>query len=448
MKKLIFLSLILISSFLANAQSNVIDQVIAIVGNQEVLKSDVENEFLRYQSMGMASGSQDFKAQIFEEILIQKLLLSQAKRDSISVTESQVESQLNSRIDQYILRIGSKEKLEKYYKKSVMEIKDDFRNDIRNMMITEQMKNTITKDIRTTPSEVRRYYRTLNQDSLPDLPSKLEIQMIARKPVVSLTEKQRIREKLRVFRDRINNGESFATIAVLYSDDKGSATRGGELGYTARAKLVPEFANVAFNLKTDKISKIVETEYGFHIIQLIDRKGERINVRHILLTAKIDIQEKQDAINKLDTLANQIRNGEIDFAKAAQFVSEDKETKNNGGLLVNPQTGSSKLSIDILSKQSPATAEQVKKLKVGEISEPFIDESMGKLAIKIIKLSKIYASHKANLNDDWTQFENMLVAEKQKKIFDKWVMDNISSTYIHIDASYLNSKFNHKGWIK
>lgn len=448
MKKLIFLSIILISSFLAKAQSNVIDQVIAIVGNQEVLKSDVENEFIRYQSMGMASGSQDFKAQLFEEILIQKLLLSQAKRDSITVTEAQVESQLNSRIDQYIQRIGSKEKLEKYFNKSVMELKDDFRDDIRNMMITEQMKNNITKDIRSTPSEVRRYYRSLNQDSLPDLPSELEIQQIVRKPIINLAEKERIREKLREFRDRINNGESFATLAVLYSDDKGSASRGGELGYTARAKLVPEFANVAFNLKTDKVSKIVETEYGFHIIQLIDRKGEKINVRHILLSAKIDESEKQIALNKLDTLSNQIRNGEISFEKAAQYISEDKETKNNGGLLVNPETGSSKLSIDMLSQQSPSTAEQVKKLKVGEISAPFIDESMGKLSIKIIKLSKIYASHKANLNDDWTQFENMLIADKQKKVFDKWVIDNISSTYIHIDESFQNSAFNYKGWIK
>lgn len=448
MKKLIFLSLILISSFFVKAQTNVIDQVIAIVGNQAVLKSDVENEFIRYQAQGMLTGSVDFKGQLFEEILIQKLLLSQAKRDSISVTPMQVESQLSSRIDQYIQRIGSKEKLEKYFNKSIMELKNDFRGDIRNMMITEQMKNTITKDVRTTPAEVRRYYRSLNKDSLPDLPSQLEVQQIVRKPEVSLAEKERIRKKLRNFRDRINNGESFATLAVLYSEDKGSASRGGELGYTARAKLVPEFANVAFNLKTDKISKIVETEYGFHIIQLIDRKGEKINVRHILLTAKIADKEKEKAIVKLDSLAKQIRAKKFTFKEAAMHVSDEKETRNNGGLVVNPQTGSSKLSLDILSQLSPATAEQIKKLKVGEISAAFVEEGRGKLIYKIVKLYKVHKEHKANLADDWTQFENMLIADKKKKIFDKWVIENIKSSYIHIDDSFQNTTFNYKGWIK
>lgn len=448
MKKLLFFTLLLISSFVIKAQSNVIDQVVAIVGNQAVLKSDVENEFIRYQSMGMVSGSRDFKSQLFEEILIQKLLLSQAKRDSITVTETQVENQLSSRIEQYIKRIGSKEKLEKYFNKSIMELKDEFRNDIRNMMITEQMKNTITKDIRVTPSEIRRYYRSLNQDSLQDVPAEMEIQQIVRKPDVTLAEKERIRKKLREYRDRINKGENFATLAVLYSEDKGSASRGGELGYTARAKLVPEFANVAFNLKTDKVSKIVETEYGFHIIQLIDRKGERINVRHILLSPKINDTDKQDAINKLDTLSTKIRKGEFEFGKAAEYFSDDKDTKNNGGLIVNPQTGSSKLSINILSQIYPETAKMVQKLKLNEISEPFKDESRGKLSYKIIKLATIYNTHKANLNDDWSQFEKMLIAEKKKKVFDKWVSENIKSTYIHIDNTFQKTEFRYKGWIK
>ena len=448
MKKLLFFTLLLISSFIIKAQSNVIDQVVAIVGNQAVMKSDVENEFIRYQSMGMVSGAKDFKSQLFEEILIQKLLLSQAKRDSISVTETQVENQLASRIDQYIKRIGSKEKLEKYFNKSIIELKDEFRNDIRNMMITEQMKNTITKDVRITPSEVRRYYRSLNKDSLQDVPAEVEIQQIVRNPKVTLAEKERIRKKLREYRDRINKGENFATIAVLYSEDKGSASRGGELGYTARAKLVPEFANVAFNLKTDKISKIVETEYGFHIIQLIDRKGERINVRHILLSPKISVSSQEDAINKLDSLGNKIRKEEFEFSKAAEYFSDDKDTRNNGGIIVNPQTGSSKLSINILSQMYPETAKVANNLKLNEISEPFKEEARGKLSFKIIKLKTVYETHKANLNDDWSQFENMLIAEKKKKIFDKWVIENIKSTYIHIDDTYQKTEFRYKGWIK
>lgn len=448
MKKLTVIILILFSILVSNAQNNVVDQVVAIVGNQAILKSDIENEFIRYQSMGMISGSKDFKGQLFEEILIQKLLLSQAKRDSITVTENQVENQLNSRIEQYIQRIGSKEKLEAYFKKSVLELKEEFRDDIRNMMITEQMKNNITKDVRVTPSEVRRYYRSLNTDSLPDIPEELELKQIERKPTVTLAEKERIRKKLREFRDRINSGESFATLAVLYSEDKGSASRGGELGYTARTKLVPEFANVAFNLKKDKISKIVETEYGFHIIQLIDRKGERINVRHILLKPSIEDTEKQDAINKLDSLANKIRNNELTFGIAAQYFSSDKDTRNNEGIIVNPQTGSSKLSLNILSQLSPATALVVEKLKVGEISDAYLDDSKGQVTYKIVTLTKLHKTHKANLNDDWTQFENMLIAEKKKKIFDKWVSEKQQSTYIHIDDSYKNVDFNYHGWEK
>jgi len=448
MKKLALITLILLSVIITKAQNNIIDQVVAIVGNQPILKSDVENEFIRYQSMGMLSGSKDFKGQLFEEILVQKLLLSQANRDSITVTESQVENQLNSRIDQYVKRIGSKEKLEKYFNKSIIELKSEFRNDIRNMMITEQMKNNITKDVRVTPSEIRRFYRSLNKDSLQDVPEELELQQIVRKPSVTLAEKEKIRKRLRDFRERINKGESFATLAVLYSDDKGSASRGGELGYTARAKLVPEFANVAFNLKTDKVSKIVETEYGFHIIQLIDRKGERINVRHILLKPNIDGKEKQNAMNKLDTLANKIRNKEFSFGKAAQYFSDDKDTRNNEGIIVNPQTGSSKLSLNILSQLSPATAQVVKKLKVGEVSDPYLDESRGQISYKLVTVSKINETHKANLNDDWTQFENMLIAEKKKKIFDKWVIEKQKTTYIHIDDTYKNVEFNYKGWIK
>lgn len=448
MKRLLTISLILLSILGAKAQGNVVDQVIAIVGNKPILKSDIENEFIRFQSMGMLSGSKDFKSEIFEELLIQKLLLAQAKRDSITVSDSQVENQLNARIDQYINKIGSKEKLEKYFKKTIIELKSEFRSDIRDMMITEQMKNSITSKITTTPAEIRRFYNKIDKDSIQMMPEELEIQQIVRIPIVDDKEEAKIIEKLRNFRKRINNGENFATLAVLYSDDPGSASRGGELGYTPRSKLLPEFANVAFNLKTDKISKIVKTEYGYHIIQLIDRKGERINVRHILIKPKISAKSEEKCISVLDSITKNVRINKMEFDKAAAYFSEDKETRQNGGLIINPRNGSSRITLNTLSQLSPTTASLVEKMKIGQISEPFKDLAKGKTVYKILRISKIHPAHKANLNEDWSVFRDLLIMKKKKKILDEWIKKHIKDTYIHIDKSYQKTDFKYKNWIK
>lgn len=439
------LTLGLVGIFISNAQDNMIDNIIAVVGNQVVLKSDVENRFLSLQAQGYTSGSVDLKTEIFEDLLIQKLMIAQAQIDSIEVTDQEVENDLDRKMEMYIQRIGSKEKLEQYFNKTILEMKNDLRDDTRDEKIKDKMQAEITKDIHTTPAEVREYFNSIKEDSLPIIPGELQIQQVVKYPQISDEEKDRIREKLRSFRDRIANGESFATLAVLYSEDPGSAQRGGELDYMPRANLVPEFANVAFNLKTDKVSKIVETEYGFHIIQLIDRKGERINVRHILLKPKIEEEKRKLAEKQLDSIADLVRNGKMEFDEAAFYFSDDKDTRNNGGLIINPYTATSKFEKDNLP---PAIAQQVNKLKTNEISEAFLDATEGKEAYKIIKIKSETKSHKANLSDDWSQFENMLQATKQQEILNKWIKEKQSNTYVHIDDTYKNAKFRFKGWQK
>lgn len=439
------LTLLLLSILTLNAQDNVVDKIIAVVGNQVVLKSDVEQRFISLKAQGYTSGSVDLKTEIFEDLLIQKLMIAQAAIDSIEVTEQEVENDLDRKMEMYIQRIGSKEKLEQYFGKSILDMKNDLREPTRNERIKEKMQAEITKDIHITPAEVRDFYNKLNKDSLPTIAGKLEVQQIVRYPNVTDDEKDRIRNRLREFRDRVHKGESFSTLAVLYSEDPGSARQGGELGYTPRSSLVPEFANVAFNLKTDKVSKIVETEYGFHIIQFIDRKGERINVRHILLKPKIEEEKRKEATTRLDSIADLIRNEKLKFDEAAFYFSADKDTRNNGGLIVNPYTGSSRFEKDNLP---PAIAQQINSLKINEISEPFLDVSGGKDAYKIIKIKSESKSHTANLSDDWSIFENMLTNQKQQDVLDKWIKEKQSGTYVHIDDSYKNAKFRFKGWQK
>ncbi len=447
MRKLIFIAVLTVLSSLSlvKAQNNIVDQIVAIVGNEPVLKSDIENEFIRAQADNRISGAFDYKAFLLEELLIQKLLLAQAQLDSITVTETEVENRLNQQIEVFTQRIGSKEKLEKYFQKSLIEIKDEFREDIKKSMITQRMQGKITEHIRVTPSEVRYFYKSLPKDSLPEVPAELEIQQIVVKPKITVAEKERIRKRLREFRERILNGESFSTLAVLYSEDPGSAAKGGELGYTVRTSLVPEFANAAFNLKPGKISKIVETEYGFHIIKLIDRQGERINVSHILLKPKIAESEREKAIERLDSITKGIKEGKGDFETAAFYFSEDKDTKNNGGLIVDKRTSNSRIPLAALP---PTISKQANSLKPGEISSPFLESTRSGDEYKIIKIKAIHKSHKANLNDDWNNFEQMLIAKKSQKVMEKWIQEKLKSTYIHIDDNYKNSKFKYKGWIK
>ncbi|MCM1031528.1 MAG: peptidylprolyl isomerase [Oscillibacter sp.] len=439
------LSLVLsILSVYLSAQNNVVDKIVAIVGEEIILKSDIENEFLSEQSQGVISSSSDYRADILEKQLIQKLLVAQAKIDSIVVTEDEVEAEVNNRIQYFTSVLGSKERVESYFNKSLVDIKNDLRAPTREKLIAESMQQHIVDKIRSTPSEIKTYYKKLAKDSLPDIPDKYEIQQIVLKPTVSDAEKERLRDRLRSFRDQILNGEkTFNTLAVLYSED-GASSRGGELGYMSKTEMVPEFAEAAFNLKPGKISKIVETEFGFHIIQLIDRQGEKINVRHIILQPKVTDEEREEALHRLDTIRTYIMDNKMTFEEAAHYFSTDKKTRNNGGL-VAAADGDSRIEKAAIGGEM---ARQVNRMKVGQVSEPFNERTEHGEELKIIKIKAFYPQHKANLEDDWMIFEMMLKRDKQMEKLEKWIKEKQADTYIHLDDDYKNSKFRYEGWIK
>ena len=444
MRKCLLLLVLSILSVYLSAQSNVVDKIVAIVGEEIILKSDIENEFLSEQSQGIISSSSDYRADILEKQLIQKLLVAQAKIDSIVVTEDEVEAEVNSRIQYFTSVLGSKERVESYFNKTIADIKNDLRAPTREKLIAENMQQHIVNKIRSTPSEIKAYYKKLAKDSLPDIPDKYEIQQIVLKPTISDAEKERLRDRLREFRDQILNGEkTLNTLAVLYSED-GASSRGGELGYMSKTEMVPEFAEAAFNLKPGKISKIVETEFGFHIIQLIDRQGEKINVRHIILQPKVTDEEREEALHRLDTIRTYIMDKKMTFEEAAHYFSTDKKTRNNGGL-VAAADGDSRIEKAAIGGE---TARQVNRMKVGQVSEPFNERTEHGEELKIVKIKAFYPQHKANLDDDWMIFEMMLKRDKQMEKLEKWIKEKQANTYIHLDDDYKKSKFRYNGWIK
>jgi peptidyl-prolyl cis-trans isomerase SurA len=425
-------------------QPRILDRVVAVVGDEKVLQSDIENLYLQYRAEGISS-SGDIKCEILEDYLSQSLLLNQAKIDSIEVSESQVELQLNSRLDYFISQIGSQERLEQYFNKTILEIKEDFRDLIRDQMITQEMRSNITGEVTTTPSEVRQFFNRLPEDSIPYIDAKIEIRQIAVYPPVSDEAILEVRQQLLDLRKRITEGENFATLAVLYSQGP-SAPKGGEIGFMGRGEIDPEYAKVAFSLKKGQVSNIVETAFGYHIIQLIERRDDRVNTRHILLRPKLDPDVIANTISKLDSLAILIRADSITFERAAMYFSQDKKTNVNGGLLVNPYDNSTMFELDELQ---PSEYEILRYMNVGEISEPFesVDEN-GKQIYKIVKLSKSTRPHRANLKEDYTLIQQMALADKRDRIFQEWINEKITVTYIHIDGSFRGCSFNNPTWAR
>jgi peptidyl-prolyl cis-trans isomerase SurA len=380
--------------------------------------------------------------------MIQNLLIEQAKLDSIEVSENMVIMQVDRMINEFINRAGSREKLEEWLNKPLYQIKNDQRVLVRNQMITQEMQRSITSGVKVTPAEIRAFYRTTNTDSLPMVPTQYEIQQIRINPEIDLEEIEAVKARLREFQRQVAEGRDFATLAVLYSEDPGSAARGGELGFMSRAELVPEFAQVAFNMQeAGRVSKIVETEFGFHIIQLIERQGDRANVRHILLKPKPKPAAIEAARLKADSIANLIRNDSVSFEEATLLYSFDKDTKLTGGLMVNPQDNSTKFDIQMIP---PAINRQLEKMDVGDISDPFLmkDERYGKDYYAIIKLKSRVEAHKANLTDDYQLIQTILENKKREELFKKWITDKQRDNYISISPKWSGCSFEFKGWIK
>ncbi len=420
------------------AQKKVLDQIEAVVGDEIILMSEIENQIISYQSQGMLI-DQNTRCQLFEEMLFQKLLLNQAKIDSVEVTDAQVESEMNRRLRYFISQIGSEKKLEEYYQKSIAEIKDEFRELVKEQMLAQQMQQKITGNVRVTPSEVKEFYETLPKDSIPLINSQVEIAQIMIKAPISEQAKLAAREEIEAIRKRILNGESFSTLAVLYSDDQGSAIKGGELGFTGRAEFVPEFSAVAFSLKGNEISEVVETQFGYHIIQLIKREGEKVNVRHILIKPKIETADLEKAEKKARKIYQMLLSDTVSFATVAEKFSDDDESKNNGGLIINPQTGSSLFDID---QVSPQLFFIIDKMQPGEISEPVAFEMPdGTKGFRIVKLVKRTEPHRASLKTDYDMLQQAALNNKKNQVLTRWIAKKTQSTYIQISDTYKNCSF-------
>ncbi len=418
----------------------VVDKIIAVVGSNLILKSDIDNEYQQYITQGYAAGS-DTRCSVVEELLFQKLLINQAILDSLEITEAQVEGELEQRIQYFTKQIGSEQKLEEYYGKSISQIKEDFRSDIKKLLLAKSMQGKITSDIKVTPADVRAYFTSIPADSLPLLNSEVEVGQITRKPPIDEKEKTRVKDKLNEMRERIVKGEDFATLAVLYSEDPGSARLGGELGLLNRNELVPEFAAEAFTLKGKEVSKIVESPFGYHIVQLIDRKGELINVRHILLVPKTSSADLIKAQAFCDSVHQLILKDTLSFSDAALKYSDDSESKNNGGIIPNPQTGSSKFETSELDQTTFFT---IDKLKVGEISEPVIMQTPdGKKAYRLLYLKSRSEPHRANMKDDYQRVQNIALSLKQSKVIDNWIKNKLKTTFVKIDEEYKTCNFKH-----
>ena len=430
------------------AQDKIIDEVIWIVGEEAILRSEVEEERLRAQYEGTPIAGDPYCV-IPEQLAIQKLFLHQADLDSIEVNESSVSSQVDMRMNYYISQIGSKEKMEEYFRKSSSEIREEMMTGVRNQMIIQQMQSKLTESIAPTPAEVRRFYNSLPSDSIPMVPAQVEVQLLSIEPPVPLEETERIKSRLREFTDRVHSGNAdFSMLARLYSEDVESAKRGGELGFVGKGQLVSEFADVAFNLSDPKrVSRVVQTEYGYHIIQLIEKKGDRVNCRHILLKPRVSYEDKLNAISKLDSIRIQVVDSGLAFEAAVAQFSEDKNTLMSGGLMTNPNTGASKFEYQDLPAE---IAKQIYTMKEGDVSQPFVmmDRAKNKEVCAIVKLKSKRDAHKANMVDDFQTIRQMLEQKMRAEKLDQWIRQKQNEVYVQIDPAWRGCDFEYPGWVK
>ena len=443
--KTIFLSLLLLLSIQPAFNQHTIDQVLGVVGSEKVLLSDIEQEHLRLKMQGIETPG-DVKCSVFEDLLIHKLLIHQAAIDSIEVGNSMVESELESRLRYFVNQVGSEAELEKYFNKSIFQIKNDLRKSIKESLIAQQMQESIVSSVSVTPSEVKKLFRDIPTDSLPTIPEQYEVRQIVLYPPASGDAKLAVREQLLDLRERILKGERFSTLAVAYSEDRASASRGGELGFRSRDELVKSFADVAFNLRDGQVSQIVESEYGFHLIQMIERRNDQVNVRHILMKPSYTPSQLAESTNKLDSIVNLINADSLTFMQAAQKFSEDDKTRLSGGLMINPRTNTSLFEKEHLA---PADFYVIRNLKVDEISAPFESrDEHANVVNKVVTITRIIPQHKANIEQDYATIQQMATMQKKQEVFTEWVQKKISSTFIRIDPSFQNCPFEFSGWVK
>ena len=452
MKKILTVFFLACLSCAVSAQENVIDEIVWVVGDDAILRSDVENQRLYIQNEGERLDGDPYCV-IPERLAIQKLYLNQAKLDSIEVNESQVIQEAERWINYAINQIGSKEQLEEYFNKKISQLKEERKEMLMEQQTVQQMQRKLIGEIKLTPAEVRRYYNQIPKDSLPNIPTTVEVQIITMEPKIPFEETDAIKDRLRQFTEDVNSGKyEFSTLARLYSEDPESAKRGGELGFVGKASLLPEFANVAFNLKDPKkISQIVQTEYGYHIIQLIEKRGDRINCRHILLKPKVADKEMNECMARMDSFYNDLTAKKFSFEEAATFLSADKDTRNNKGLMVNQHmessnSGTPKFEMAELPQE---IGKMVYTMQVGDISKPFtmINDKQREV-VAIVKLKARVEQHKANISDDYQVLKTIVEDQKREELLKDWIRKKQKSTYVRISDGWQNCDFQYPGWVR
>ena len=426
--KLFFLNIILLISFASYSQS--IDKIQAIIGSEILLTSDIENQYNQILSQGVIE-TENIRCDIIDELLLQNFLVHHAKIDStIELNQDEIDSEINNRISYFEKQLGSLAKVESFFNRSIESMEEELLYIVKDQFYTQKKQSKIISDVKITPNEVKEFYNQLESEDIPLVPTKLELSQLVISPVLSEEKQQSIKDKLNNFRKRIYNGEDFKVLATLYSDDIVSANNGGELGFMKRGELVPEFERAAFKLKKDEISEVVESKFGFHIIQMIERRGEQINVRHILIKPKYSSLSLKNARDKINSIKADLDSSKISFDEALQRFSDD-ESKNNGGIILNPKTGTSFFTFDEID---PSIRYTVEKMKIGDISDPSLSKSQDgtQAAYRLIKLNNKIDEHKANVVDDFDLLKEYALANKKQKVLEKWVIDNINDTYINL----------------
>tara|TARA_B100000963_G_scaffold235615_1_gene205924 strand:+ start:3663 stop:5021 length:1359 start_codon:yes stop_codon:yes gene_type:complete len=409
----------------------IVEGVVAVVGDKAIFKSEIEQQYLQLKKI--ENQSKNIKCDILNDLIFQKLLSHHAELDSLEVTDDEVNDAINQRIEYFISQIGSEKKMEQYFDKSISQIKDEFQSIFREQRLSQKMENKITSNLNVTPQDVLKFYNKIHKDSLPIFAEEIYLSQLVVFPKIDKLERDRIISKLNILKQRINNGEDFSFLASLYSDDTGSSKNGGDLGFVRKGVLVPEFESVAFRLQDEELSDIIETKFGFHLIQMISRRGQEFNVRHILLKPNISPKSIENAKVKLDSIVNLMLLDSVSFDQLAIKYSED-DSRNNGGRIVNKQTGSSSFVLDELEFSISST---INGLKENEYSKPTIFTSDdGRKACRVIYIDRIIEEHKANLKEDYDRIQSVALQEKKVRVLNNWKKDKLNETYIDIKVDY------------
>lgn len=446
-RKVITLFVALASAYVASSQNNIAEEVAWVIGDEPIYKSEIEKMYQEMLQERIPIKGDPYCI-IPERIAVDRLFLHQADIDTVEVQESMVQQQVDAQMNYLIANLGSREKVEQYFRQTFPEIREYYASNMRDRYRIGEVQNSLSKNLKVTPGDVRRYYDKLSADSIPSVPLQVEVQIVSVNPTIPREEIDNVKARLRDFTDRINKGESeFSTLAILYSEAP-EGIRGGETGFMGRSILAPEYAAVAFNLNdTKKVSKIVETEFGFHIIQLIEKRGDRINTRHILLRPKVADKDLIDAVNRLDSVRTEILEDKYSFETAARYISQDKDTRFSRGVMVNSETNSTRFEMSQLPQE---VAKAVAELEPGEISKPFVmkDPKRDRDIVAIVKLTNRIEPHTANLADDYQMIKNMYEQSAREKIVNDWLEKKIKETYVRIEDGWRGCDFQHKGWIK